>query len=135
MHGNPAAGEHRRLRLLVVDDSPHFRVAAKTLFESSAQVLHVDTVDSGEAALEIILGGGEFDLLVLDLSMQGLSGLDVARRLRGLPQSPRIVMVSLYDEPEFRSAARHAGVEEFIDKVALAAGFEPLLERLFGVTA
>jgi hypothetical protein len=44
-------------------------------------------------------------------------------------------MVSLYDEPEFRSAARAAGVDEFLNKPDLAGDIDAVLLRLFGVAA
>ena len=121
----------RPLRVLIVDDSAHFRRAAKALFELMPRVGPVMTTGSGEAALALIAGAA-FDLVLLDCSMDGLNGLEVAKRLRGQPRAPRIVMASLYDEPEYRSAALAAGAAEFVSKVALAGDLEALLERLFG---
>jgi two-component system invasion response regulator UvrY len=129
---SPAMPHHDvPLRVLIVDDSSHFRSAAKTLFETFPSIGDVATAPSGEAALAV-LKSHSFDLMVLDLSMDGIGGLEVARRLRGVPGAPRIVMVSLYDEPEFRSAASSAGVEVFMNKPALAGELESLLARLFG---
>ncbi len=120
----------RDLRVLIVDDSDHFRRAAQSLFELMPRVGMVATAGSGEAALALIAGDA-FDLVLLDCSMEGLNGLEVARRLSGQPKAPTIVMASLYDEPEYRSAALSAGATEFVSKVELAAEIEPLLERLF----
>jgi CheY-like chemotaxis protein len=92
------------------------------------------TAASGEAALALATSCA-FDLVVLDLSMDGLNGLEVAKRLRLREPVPKIVMVSLYDEPDFRLAAARAGVAEFVSKVTLAAELEPLLERMFGELA
>src|SRR4051812_17858160 len=89
-----------RLRVLIVDDSRHFRSAAQGLFEMIPRIGPIATASSGEAALAL-LEDESFDLMVLDLSMDGIGGLEVARRLRGCPGAPKIVMVSLYDEPEF----------------------------------
>ncbi len=120
----------RPLRVLIVDDSMHFRRAAKSLFELMPRVGSVMTTGSGETALALI-AGAEFDLVLLDCSMEGLNGIEVARRVRGQPHAPRIVMASLYDEPEYRSAAIAAGAAEFVSKVSLAAELESLLDRLF----
>ncbi len=121
----------RPLRVLIVDDSLHFRRAAKSLFEVMPRVGSVMTTGSGEAALALIAGAA-FDLVLLDCSMDGLNGIEVARRVRGQPSAPRIVMASLYDEPEYRSAALDAGAAEFVSKVSLAGELESLLDRLFG---
>ncbi len=120
----------RPLRVLIVDDSMHFRRAAKSLFEVMPRVGSVMTTGSGEAALALIAGAA-FDLVLLDCSMDGLNGIEVARRVRGQPHAPRIVMASLYDEPEYRSAALAAGAAEFVSKVSLAGELESLLDRLF----
>jgi CheY-like chemotaxis protein len=122
------------LRVLIVDDSRFFRDAAKGLFQLIPRIGSVSTASSGKEALAL-LEDGAYDLMVLDLSMDGMGGLEVASRLRGAPNAPKIVMVSLYDEPEFRSAASSAGVAEFMNKPALAGDVEPLLDRLFGVAA
>jgi CheY-like chemotaxis protein len=123
-----------RLRVLIVDDSSHFRSGARALLETFSRVGTVATVASGEEALTL-LKREHFDLMVLDLAMDGMGGLEVARRLRGNPAAPKILMVSLYDEPEFRRAADNAGVDLFMNKPALAGQLEPVLDRLFGATA
>ncbi len=123
--------EQRTLRVLIVDDSAHFRRAAKALFEVMPRVGAVMTTGSGEAALALIAGAA-FDLVLLDCAMDGVNGLEVARRLRGQPAAPRIIMASLYDEPEYRSAALAAGAAEFVSKVSLAGELESQLDRLFG---
>ena len=98
------------------------------------RVGYVSTAASGETGLALA-SSGAFDLVVLDLSMEGLNGLEVARRLGTLPQPPKIVMVTLYDDPDFRFAAASLGVSAFMAKPALAGQIEPLLERMFGEPA
>lgn len=63
----------------MVDDDPDVLVLVRILLESEG--FKVSTVESGEKALEL-LGSDSFDLLVLDVVMPGLSGLDVLRRIR-----------------------------------------------------
>jgi DNA-binding NarL/FixJ family response regulator len=129
----PAAGA-QSVRVLIIDDSVHFRRAAKTLFEMMPRVGLVATAASGDAGLALAHSDG-FDLVILDLSMEGLNGLEVARRLRALPDAPKIVMVTLHDVADYRFAASDAGVNEFMHKPALAGQIEPLLERMFGEAA
>ena len=89
------------------------------------------TALSGQAALELS-ARQPFDLVLLDLAMDGLNGLEVARELRRRSHSPRIVMMSLYDEPEFGVAAVAAGADVLIHKPSLGVKLEPLLVSLFG---
>ena len=128
------AARERSVRVLIVDDSAYFRSAAKGLFEMMPKVGFVATAASGDDGLALARTG-EFDLVILDLSMEGLNGLEVARRLRSLPRVPKIVMVTLHDVADYRFAASDAGVSEFMHKPALAGEVEPLLERMFGEAA
>jgi DNA-binding NarL/FixJ family response regulator len=127
----PFSSLEQGLRVLIVDDSRHFLSAAKALFELTRRIGVVVTAASGEAAIELV-ARCRFDLVVLDLSMNGMNGLEVARRLHGKQGAPKIVLVSLDDGPEFRLAAVGAGAAEFMSKLTLVSEIEPLLERLFG---
>jgi len=69
----------RQARVLVVDDEPHVLKASEVNLRASG--FAVATVTSGEEALDLI-ERGQPDLVVLDVLMGGISGLEVARRLR-----------------------------------------------------
>ena len=124
----------RRLRVLVVDDSPYVLRAARSLLETMPLIGEVVSASSGRAALELTTPGA-FDFVLLDLAMDGLNGLEVARELRRRPASPRIIMMSLYDEPEFGAAAVAAGADVLIHTPSLGVQLEPLLDRLFARAA
>ncbi len=83
----PLAGKH----LLIVDDEPMIARVTTRLLELRG--IAVDTADSGFAALERLATESErFDAVLLDLSMPGMSGTEVLRRLRSdFPELPVIV--------------------------------------------
>jgi len=122
------------LSVLIVDDSRHFLSGAKALFELTPRIGLVMTAASGEAALDLV-SARSFDLVVLDLSMPGQNGLEIARRLNAARAAPKILMVSFYDDAEFRMAAHGAGAAEFVSKLSLAGDIEAMLERVFGPLA
>ncbi|WAQ81733.1 hypothetical protein PtA15_2A44 [Puccinia triticina] len=80
-----------RLNVLIVDDNHlNLRVMKQLLKTKLSAFLHLDalqTADSGLQALEL-LHSNHFDLLFLDISMPGISGLEVCRRLRNNPSHP-----------------------------------------------
>jgi CheY-like chemotaxis protein len=74
---------------------------------------------SGEQAVEA-LSAGSFDVALLDLSMPGMDGLELARtiRARSAGRPPRLVAVSGYSHQDSRRAAHEAGFEDFLTKPA-----------------
>lgn len=123
--------ETERLRVLLVDDSHYVLRAARSLLETMPRIGWIATAGSGQSALDLS-SRHVFDLVILDLAMDGLNGLEVARRLRRMPHAPRIIMMSLYDEPEFGVAAVAAGADVLIHKPSLGVQLEALLGSLFG---
>ena len=100
-------------RVLVVDDN---RDAA----ESLAMILHdheVQCAFDGEAALTI---AQEFhaDVVILDIGLPGISGYELARRLRALPRTANAVLIALsgFGAPEDLARSREAGCEQHFVK-------------------
>jgi chemotaxis protein histidine kinase CheA len=115
-------------RALVVDDSLTARALHRTMLESGGYAVHA--VSSGEHALEQ-LKRSAYDVVVCDVSMEGMSGLDLAQTvrrssaLRGLP----LVLVSMNDQPQDKENALQAGADVFLSKKDCVAG------RLLGAVA
>jgi PAS domain S-box-containing protein len=105
----------RQRRVLVVEDNQDIR-------ESSCEVLsmagfEVKGVSTGSEALEKAPAFGP-DLVLLDVGLPGLSGYDVARRLREMPQFAGTVLIAItgYDTPEARALSAAAGFDHHICK-------------------
>lgn len=56
------------------------------------------------------------DLVLVDIAMPGIDGLEVARRLKSQPSALHVVMVTIHDDASYRVAAREAGADGFISK-------------------
>lgn len=100
---------------LVVDDHPTNRLLGRTLLSKMGWV--TDEADSGESALEKARQT-EFTLILLDISMPGLSGEETCARLRAQPNGSaiRIIAYTAHAFPEERERFLAAGFDEILTK-------------------
>jgi len=102
-------------RILVVDDHAIVRAGIRRLLAGGTHQLA--EAASGEAALEQLAAGG-FGLVILDLNLPGLGGLELLRRiLRAHPGLP-VLVFSLHAEPIYATRALESGARGFISKNA-----------------
>lgn len=118
------------LRVLVADDELQARKRLVRLLEAMPQVEVVAVCDSAEAALAA-LPTARPEVLVLDISMPGLGGLELGRRLGGA--GPRIVFVTAH--AEHAVTAFELGVVDYVVKPVTAARLELSLSRVRQVPA
>src|SRR5438105_3576362 len=71
------------------------------------------------------------DLVLMDLAMPGMNGLETTRQIKARPAAPRVVIMTLYDVAEYRAAARDATADGFIAKSSIRSQLLPLLASLF----
>ena len=105
-----------KLRLIVADDSPPLLQKLVSLLAVEFDV--VATAVDGKTALNLIRRY-EPDLVVLDLQMPALNGIEVARELAKNPPSPPVVICSAETDPEIVEAAREAGAVEYVFKTRI----------------
>lgn len=118
------------LRILLVDDNPEFLESAARFLSATPFINIVGCACSGEEALDII-AHIQPDLLLVDISMPGMNGLETTQQIKDLPDPPRVIVMTLLDDPEYRAAASDAGADSFIAKSAFSTAVLPLIESLF----
>lgn len=104
------------LRLLVAEDEPHIRRILVTLLEASG--FQVTVVTDGEQALERLKADDPFDLVLMDLLMPGLTGLEVLEGIRNLPHRNGlpVVILTAKGQDVDRERAFALGADDFITK-------------------
>ncbi len=105
-----------KLRLIVADDSPSFLHKLVSLLAVEFDI--VATAADGKTALNLIRRY-EPDLVVLDMSMPALNGIEVTRELVKNPPGPPVVICSAETDPEIVEAAREAGAVEYVFKARI----------------
>ena len=104
----------RRVRILVVDDHQMLREALVGMLELSGFDV-VGAVGDGAEATSLA-AGLEPDVVLMDLSMPVLNGLDATRLLREVAPSAAIVMFSAFDSPDLKRQAFEAGAVAYLPK-------------------
>lgn len=122
----------RSLRILVVDDDPDIRRLVLAFYESAEDRVVVEAAD-GLEAIERLLEGS-FDLIVLDLHMPHLGGLEVTSFVRDDPRhrSTPIVLLTSEKDPVTRNKATARGVRVCLDKPFDPIVFREVVEGILG---
>jgi two-component system, NtrC family, nitrogen regulation response regulator GlnG len=100
-------------RLLVVDDERGIVIALKGLFTKEGY--EVETAESGEEALEKVKAG-LFHVIITDLSMKGMSGLDLLKHVRELDPACAVLMITAFGTQRIAVEAMKAGAEDYLPK-------------------
>ena len=100
-------------RVLVVDDEKAMLLALKGLLTKEGYL--VETAGSGEEALQRI-EGGDFHLIITDLSMDGVSGLDVLGHARAIDPDYAVIMVTAHGSEKVAVQAMKLGAEDYLPK-------------------
>ena len=119
------------IKTLIVDDEPIARKVLREELEAIGGVEIVGEADSGPMALHKIVESRP-DLVLLDLEMPAMSGLEVVRNLKGGPHVPVIVVVTAYDQ--FALRAFEAGAIDYLLKPVAQERLAEAIERTRRVT-
>lgn len=99
-------------RILVVDDDPQIRRVMRSTL--TAQHYEINDARTGEEALSA-LRREKFDLVLLDINMPGMSGLDTCRELRDFSEIP-IIMLTVRNSEKDKIECLDAGADDFVVK-------------------
>ena len=117
----------RPLHVLVVDDEPALRKVFRTSLVASGFV--IEEARSGEEAVDI-LPQHPFDLVLLDINMPGIGGVEACREIRALAPKIGILMVTVRDAENDMVRALEAGADDYVTK---PVRFRELVARMRAV--
>jgi DNA-binding NarL/FixJ family response regulator len=119
------------IRVLIADDHKIVRDGLKRILGATTDVQATAEAASGEEALAAVKGQ-DFDVVMLDMSMPGLSGLDLIKRLRIERPKLRILVLSMHGEQQYAARVLKAGAAGYLSKDSAA---EVLLSALRKIAA
>ena len=117
------------LRLLIADDHPAFRVGLRAVLESRSGFEVVGEAENGEQALEAAVELAP-DVVVMDLQMPGLGGIETTRRLVAVMPHVRVLVLTMFEDESSVFAALRAGAHGYVLK---GAGQEQLARAIQAV--
>ncbi|HEX4243690.1 MAG TPA: response regulator transcription factor [Steroidobacteraceae bacterium] len=118
------------IRVLLVDDHAVVRMGFRLLLQSVPEMSVVAEADSGESACQLYAEAAP-DVVVMDLAMPGMGGLEALRRIRARDPQAKVLTLSAQDDPMHARRALHEGALGFLSKRSAP---EALLEAV-GVVA
>ncbi|MFH7598253.1 response regulator transcription factor [Streptomyces racemochromogenes] len=113
--GRDRAQAPARVRVLLVDDQPLVRSGLRVLIGESPDLEVVAEAGTGAEAVEQAAAHGP-DVVVMDIRMPGMDGIEATRRITGGPGAPRVLVLTTFDEDEHVYGALRAGASGFAVK-------------------
>lgn len=103
------------IKIILVDDNAVVRRALRYSIESQTDWEVAGEAENGKVAVELVQQSSP-DVIVLDLSMPVMNGLDAARHIRALAPRSRILLFTLHACPQLVEDARKVGIDEVLSK-------------------
>jgi DNA-binding NarL/FixJ family response regulator len=104
-----------KIRVALVDDHQLVRDGIKALLKSTQDIDVVGEASNGREAIEL-MGKLEIDVLIMDIAMSGLNGIDASQRIVDRFPDARIIMLSMYDSEEYVVRSMRSGARGYLVK-------------------
>jgi len=103
------------INILIVDDHRIVREGLKKIIQLETEMCVAGQAKDASEAIRII-STSDINLVILDIALPGMSGLEVIKDLKALKPSARIIMLSMYPEERFAIKALKAGASGYLTK-------------------
>ncbi len=121
----------RRIRVLLVDDHPVVRDGLRGYLEKCPGIEVVGEAGGGVEAVEAARHRSP-DVILMDLSMPGMNGLEAARQIRDAAPETRVVILTMQEDREYLREARRVGAQGYVLKDAAPSDLVRAIESVHG---
>ena len=119
------------IRVLLADDHKIVRDGLKRILAATTDVQVAAEAASGDQALALVKAN-EYDVAMLDMSMPGLSGLDLIKRIRIERPKLRILVLSMHGEQQYAARVLKAGAAGYLNKDSAAEALLSAIRKVAG---
>jgi DNA-binding NarL/FixJ family response regulator len=120
----------RAVRIANVEDDPRYRESLVRVFEAARGFALAGTFGAAEPALEAAGRGAEWDLVVMDIGLPGMGGIEATRRLKRVRPALAVVMLTVFEDPPTILEAICAGADGYTLKKTPAPELLELLRSV-----
>jgi DNA-binding NarL/FixJ family response regulator len=117
------------IRVLLADDHPLVREGLKQLLSATADVRVEGEAANGDEALALVKSI-DFDIAVVDLSMPGLAGIELVKRLKLEKPRLRVLVLSMHGEQQYAARALRAGASGYLTKDSAVEQLVPAIRKV-----
>jgi DNA-binding NarL/FixJ family response regulator len=119
-------------RILLVDDHDIIRRGIRSLLSLSSDWEICGEARNGREAIEKVLEC-KADLVVMDVSMPVMNGVEATRQIRAISPSTKVVIFTMHDSPQIATAAKDAGASAWLTKTSLAEQLQRVVGEVLAV--
>jgi len=117
------------IRVLIADDHKIVRDGLKRILAANADLQVAGEASSGDEALQLVRGN-DYDVAVIDMSMPGLAGIDLIKRLKAEKAGLRLLVLSMHGEHQYAARALKAGASGYLNKDSAAEQLVSALRKI-----
>jgi DNA-binding NarL/FixJ family response regulator len=119
----------KMIRIYIVDDNEQFAKYMSRFLLSQENLSISGFATSGQEAIET-LDKIDCDVVLMDIAMPNMNGLDTTKRLREIGFDKRIIMVSMHDDRYYNQTVQEVGADAYINKSDFCDKIIPTIERV-----
>lgn len=117
-----------KIRILVVDDHPVVRDGLREVFRRTSRIIIEGEAETGQKALDF-LRNGNVDVMLLDISMPGMSWLDVLKNALAIRPRLAVLILSMYKDEDFIVRSLQAGAAGYLTKDSIGNELVQAVEK------
>lgn len=119
------------IKVMLVDDHKLVRDGLKALIEKNNDFKVVCEAKSGEEALDKITKDQKIDLLIIDISLPGISGIELTKQLKDSYPNLAVIILSMHDDEDYYEDALNAGAIHCLAKDSTSEELHSVMTSVF----